>query len=324
MTKIGIPRSLFYYYYFPLWSTYFKEIGYEVIVSNTTNKNIATKGVQLTVDEVCFPVKVYFGHVENLISKADYIFCPRIVSIEPKAYICPKFMGLPDMIKASFENKVNILSPTICLQKNVEQDHKSAFIKVAKDLKIHGKTADNAWDSAKKAQMSYEKLLQEKLTPIDALKVYTGNQVVEEVYKKHTPTLAILGHGYNLYDEYLSMNIINKLRGNGFNVISPDMVENALIDKYSGRLRKKIFWTLGKRIMGSLYDFIENKKVEGIVYIASFGCGPDSLIGHLAEGYIRKNHIPFMLITVDEHTGEAGINTRLEAFIDMLKRREAV
>ncbi|KUO50511.1 MAG: hypothetical protein APF76_07610 [Desulfitibacter sp. BRH_c19] len=324
MTKIGIPQSLFYYYYFPLWSTFFKEIGYEVVVSNTTNKNIATKGVQLTVDEVCFPVKIYFGHVANLISKADYIFCPRIVSIEPKAYICPKFMGLPDMIKAAFEEKVKLLTPTICLQKNQEQDHKTIFVKMANGLGIHHKIADKAWLNATTVQTDYENLLKKKLTPVDALKIISGNKEVEEVYIENAPTLAILGHGYNLYDEYLSMNIIKKLRGNEFNVISPEMVENNLIDKYSSRLRKKIFWTLGKRIMGSLYDFIENNRVEGIIYIASFGCGPDSIIGHLAENLIRKSDIPFMLITVDEHTGEAGINTRLEAFLDMLKRREAV
>ncbi len=323
MTTIGIPQSLFYYYYYPLWSTYFKEIGYEIVVSYNTNKNIATKGVQLTVDEVCFPVKIYFGHVENLISKAEYIFCPRIVSIEPKAYICPKFMGLPDMIRASFGEKANFLTPTICLQKNLEQDHKTVFIDMGKELGVHYKKANKAWVRAKKAQTDYENILKKKLTPVDALKG-TDNQKIVEVYKEHAPTIAILGHGYNIYDEYLSMDMIKKLRCNGFNVITPDMVENDLIDKYSTRLRKKIFWTLGKKIMGSLYEFIENNKVDGIIYIASFGCGPDSLIGHLAEGFIRKNDVPFMLITVDEHTGEAGINTRLEAFLDMLKRREAI
>jgi len=324
MIKIGIPQSLFYYYYYPLWSTYFKEIGCQVVVSNSTNKNIATRGVQLTVDESCFPVKVYFGHVEDLLSKVDYIFCPRIVSIEPKEYICPKFMGLPDIVKAAFGHKVKWLTPTIALKKYCQQEHKTVFTDMAKELDIDTKIADYAWERAIKAQSYYEKLILKELTPNDALEVFLGKKTEEELQNKDAPNIALLGHGYNLYDQYLNMNLIKKLRANGFNILTPDMVDKEVISYHNSKLRKRIFWTLGKKIIGSLYDFSEKNRVQGIIYVASFGCGPDSMIGHLAESYIRKNNIPFMHLTLDEHTGEAGVNTRLEAFLDMLKRREAV
>jgi len=324
MTRIGIPQSLFYYYYYPLWSTYFKEIGCQVVVSNNTNKNIATRGVQLTVDESCFPVKVYFGHVEDLLSKVDYIFCPRIVSIEPKEYICPKFMGLPDMIKAVFGHRVKWLTPIIALKKDCQQEHKTVFTDMAKELDVDTKLADYAWEKAIAAQLSYEKLLLKELNPNDALEVFSGNKTEEELQKTDAPNIALLGHGYNLYDQHLNMNLIKKLRDNGFNVLTPDMVKKDIINHHNSRLRKRIFWTLGKKIIGSLYDFSEKSRIEGIIYVASFGCGPDSMIGHLAENYIRKNNIPFMQLTLDEHTGEAGVNTRLEAFLDMLNRREAV
>ncbi|MBS3969416.1 MAG: hypothetical protein KGZ94_04770 [Clostridia bacterium] len=322
--RIGIPQSLFYYYYYPLWSTYFKETGCHVVVSNNTNKNIATRGVQLTVDEACFPVKIYFGHTENLLSRVDYIFCPRIVSIEPKEYICPKFMGLPDMVKAAFNHKVKWLTPTIALKKNCQQEHKTAFIAMARELKIDSKLAHHAWDKAVKAQLNYEKFLLKELTPNDALEVFSGSKTEKKLSNRDAPSIAVLGHGYNLYDPHLNMNLIKKLRDHGFNILTPEMVDKEIINQQSSKLRKRIFWTLGKKIIGSLYDFSENNRIQGIIYVASFGCGPDSLIGHLAEGYIRKNNIPFMLLTLDEHTGEAGVNTRLEAFLDMLRRREAV
>ena len=324
MTKIGIPQSLFYYYYYPLWSTFFKEIGCQVVVSNNTNKNIATRGVQLTVDESCFPIKVYFGHVEDLLSKVDYVFCPRIVSVEPKEYICPKFMGLPDIIKVAFNHKIKWLTPIIALKKNCQQEHKAAFTGMAKELDIDTKLADYAWEKATTAQLDYEKLLLKELTPNDALEIFLGNQTEKNFQKKDVPNILLLGHGYNLYDQHLNMNLIKKLRANGFNVLTPDMVDKEIINHHNNKRSKKIFWTLGKKIIGSLYDFSEKDRVQGIIYVTSFGCGPDSMIGHLAESYIRKNNIPFMNLTLDEHTGEAGINTRLEAFLDMLKRREAV
>ena len=99
--KVGIPRGLFYFYHYPLWKTFFRDLGVEVEVSSDTNRTILDKGIQLALDETCLPVKVYYGHVWQLCNRqVDYIFLPRIVSIEPKSYICPKFMGMPDMIKS--------------------------------------------------------------------------------------------------------------------------------------------------------------------------------------------------------------------------------
>ncbi|HWJ02597.1 MAG TPA: hypothetical protein VNU93_02885, partial [Verrucomicrobiae bacterium] len=58
--------------------------------------------------------------------------------------------------------------------------------------------------------------------------------------------------------------------------------------------------------------------------LSCFGCGPDSMVGDMVERACRRNSKPFMMLTLDEHTGEAGVITRLEAYIDMLKRRQKV
>ncbi len=287
-----------------------------------TNKKIATRGIHSTVDEVCFPIKIYFCHVEQLLEKVDYIFCPRIVGIEPKAYICPKFMGLPDMVKGTFKENIKIIAPTIKIEKDQIFEHKKIFLNVAGELGSNYTTALNAWKAAKEKQDKYNNLLQKEINPLDALKIVLEEKKYENDLTK--PKIAVMGHGYNLYDSYLNMNLIEKVTKQGFKVVTPDMVADHVINHYNSKLRKKVFWSLGKKIVGSLINFIENKEIQGIIYIASFGCGPDSLIGHIAENHIRKNKIPFMLLTIDEHTGEAGINTRLEAFLDMLKRRKAV
>ena len=109
---IGIPRALFYYYLFPLWDVFFRELGYQVILAPTTDKRMVDLGIQKAVDEVCYPVKIYYGHVASLLDKVDYLFLPRLISIQRKSYICPKFMGLPDMIRANFSRLPAVIEHT--------------------------------------------------------------------------------------------------------------------------------------------------------------------------------------------------------------------
>ena len=106
--EIGIPRALSFYTYYPFWHGFFEGLGIKVILSDPTTKKTLSEGAALVVSETCLPVKVYAGHVLNLIEKGvKKIFVPSIQSIAPKIYNCSKIRGLPDIIrnviKADFE-----------------------------------------------------------------------------------------------------------------------------------------------------------------------------------------------------------------------------
>src|SRR5690554_5245601 len=116
-TSVGIPRALFYYEYAPLWVNFFTELGTEVVVSRKTNKKILNDGTLVSVDDACIPVKLYHGHVINLKDKVDFLFIPRIMGITEKEYICPKFCGLPEMIKHSINDLPKIINTKIDLMK---------------------------------------------------------------------------------------------------------------------------------------------------------------------------------------------------------------
>ena len=75
------------------------------VVSRMTTKEILKQGVRVGVDEACLPVKVYLGHCLNLMSECDLLLVPRIVNLRKKEFICPKFMGLPEMVKAAVTNE---------------------------------------------------------------------------------------------------------------------------------------------------------------------------------------------------------------------------
>lgn len=321
--KIGIPRALFFYYCYPFWKAFFKNLGQEIILSMPTNKNIAKAGIELAVDDACLPVKVFYGHVYELKNKVDILFIPRIVSIEPKKYICPKFLGLPDMIKVNIEGLPDIIDTPLNLYNGKLQilDH---IFSIGKTL---GKTKSEvilAYYKALKHFNSYKNNIRKKnILPSDLL---NDEKDFEDNNKIKKFKILLLGHPYIMYDNFISMNIIQKLKKNNVELITYEMVRNEDIKKGASNLSKKeLFWTLGKNIIGSAFYFLDHKQkyIDGIIHIASFGCGPDSLVGELLENNVRKKYdIPFLYLNLDEQSGEAGFNTRLEAFLDILERRK--
>ena len=97
MMRIGVPRALLYYQYYPMWKTFFEHLGAEVVVSSPTTREMFTSGCSRVIADICLPVKVFCGHVLSLVDNCDYVFIPSICSVEEKVYSCPKFIGLPDL-----------------------------------------------------------------------------------------------------------------------------------------------------------------------------------------------------------------------------------
>ncbi|MBE9469774.1 MAG: hypothetical protein IMY78_00825 [Chloroflexi bacterium] len=92
MIKVGIPRALYYYQYYPACKAFFEELGAETVLSPPTNKAILSSGSARAVGETCLPVKVFFGHVRFLVDKCDCVFIPAIRSLGRKAYHCSKLL----------------------------------------------------------------------------------------------------------------------------------------------------------------------------------------------------------------------------------------
>jgi len=118
------------------------------------------------------------------------------------------------------------------------------------------------------------------------------------------------------------MNIIKKLMDNNIKIITAEMIEETISRHYASTLPKRMFWSQGQKVLGSSFSLIDRKTIDGIIYISAFGCGIDSVLIELVEEKAKERNTPFTLITIDELTGEAGINTRIEAFLDMLDWRK--
>ena len=112
--KLGMPKAMSYYYYYPFLYGFFKTLGVEIILSDNTTKKTLAEGASRVVTETCLPVKVFVGHVLNLIEKGvDKIFVPSYQSIAPKIYNCSKIRGLPDLIRSVVKEKFTLVEPTL-------------------------------------------------------------------------------------------------------------------------------------------------------------------------------------------------------------------
>lgn len=345
--RVGIPRSLFYYRFISFWETFFSELGAEVIVSEPTNKRILDDGVKTCVDEACLPVKLFHGHAINLMNRVDYLLVPRFTSISHGEYICPEFGGLPDMLRFALKGLPELLDTEINMRKS-DKGAIKATIEMGERLGAGKHEVKAAYRTAACSLRRFK--CQElcgmipylgdvsssfryrngqngkKMGDVDRLSNIEKN-VPRGEGERNIPgdgrmKIAVIGHPYNIYDPYISMNIVEKLRKYGADVTTIEMIKTDDINKQASRLNKPMFWNYGRSAYGAAVHMAASGEINGIICVASFGCGIDSFVNDLIERKIRREYrIPLITITIDEHSGEAGFNTRLEAFIDMLNWR---
>lgn len=294
--KVGIPKGLLYYKYYPFLETFFGELGAEIVTSVNTNKVILDEGVKYCVDEACLPIKIFHGHVSSIKDKCDIIVIPRIMQLRKREYICPKFCGLPEMILNNISDMPRAITEPI---------YATTEAKLFDWVKVAGKTIT-------KDKFKIEKAFNRALNAQHKHKTGIKNENYEL-------NVALSGHPYNIYDNYVNMNVIKKLNKLGVGVITEEYIDGKMIDNEVKNLYKKPFWTFTRNNYGFTINATNKSDINGIIYISSFNCGIDSVTIELIKD--KVGDYPFLILKVDEHTGEAGLDTRIEAFVDMIERR---
>lgn len=324
LMEIGIPRALSYYNYFPFWYGFFTGLGIDIVLSDKTTKQTMSVGSSLVVPETCLPVKVYAGHIMNLLDKGiDKIFVPSIQSIDYKIYNCSKIRGLPDLIRNVIKKDFTIIEATL----DKSDKNKGLYDFLAEAVKPFGITdSDKIKEASKKGWQVYNNfhVMTRSGFPFQkALKYAIENKVViAENSKTYPISIALIAHGYNLYDERVSMKIFDKLEKLDTKVYTAIQLTNEQMAEGIKSMQSKLYWANEYEITGAAAHYINDKNIDGIITINAFGCGPDSLMLERIVRYSRKFNKPILNLSIDEQTGEAGFVTRIEAFIDMLYRKK--
>ena len=261
MKKIGIPRGMLYYENLPYWKDYLEGIGLEVVLSKKTNKDIMNSGILTSVDEACLPVKILHGHVDYLKDKVDYIYLPKVISLYKREYCCPKILGLPDMVKNSIEGLPKVIDVMFDLDKRggLEKGYRDLGSRLGASSKSSFISYKNAIDKGDK----YKTWLESELLPY------------KYIFNEGKANILVLGHNYNVFDEFINMGILSKLVEKNINIFTAEHVSHEEIRKHSSYSKKRLFWTHGRRLVGAANYYILNKKIDGIIFLSSFGCGLD-------------------------------------------------
>lgn len=292
---IGIPRALFYYYDTDLILNFFKELGVNVIISNKTTKKTIELGSKYAQSEMCLALKNYIGHVYELKEKADYILIPRIDNYYTFNQTCTNFLAARDIVANIFD--INVLDYNIDL--NNSNTLKKGLYKIANKLNIESNRISKAYSIAyKKSKENRDKIIRENLNKLQSKK------------KK----VLIISHNYNTYDNLIGVPIINMLRKENIEIIYSDRFDINKSIKICENKYKDIYWKYSKEMIGA-YEICKDK-IDGIVLISTFPCGLDSLANELLISQLK---LPYLNIIIDDINGDAGIETRVESFIDILK-----
>lgn len=331
--RVGVPRSLSFFYLWPLYETFLNEIGVTPVESPKTGVRDLSCLSLCPTDEPCVSVKVAFCHAKRLLDAGvDVLFVPTVVSLSDRGYCCPKMMGLPAMLRAGLDLSCSqVASPVIDMKDDPggwpESWVYAAWSMGAKDTRRATGALEKgleAWQAAERAAVWSAPLphVSPGGDPVGDRGRDPG-RVPDRDPGRRTGSAggvtAVMGHAYVLQDIFAS-KVVDVARSYG-EVFLAEMVE---AQEARAELRTVFdgekMWSIEGHILGAALSLIRRRRVDRLVFVSAFSCGPASII----EGYIMQgaedHNVPFLSLCVDEHSGEAGLITRLEAFMDSTAR----
>ncbi len=296
---IGLPRALLYYRYRTLWKTFFEQLGLETTVSGPTSRKTLDEGAELAPDESCLSVKIFLGHVKELAGTCDYILIPRMVNFGPQRSMCVRFASLYDLTRNLFRDSgqkflaydINVVEGT---------DERAAILEMGKSLGFQAGEVKRAYAAGKKAEEAEwrERVKrQERLCKTDGIKIL------------------LCAHSYVIEDPYIGKVIPGYLKSMGVTPIRADIVDRDAALKKSRELSPTCKWEFSREILGGTVQRLN--QVDGVILVSAFPCSPDAMVDDLL---LRRLHgLPVLSLVLDGQDGSAGVETRLESFIDIIR-----
>lgn len=321
--KIGVPRALSYYNNYPFYYGFLSSLGFEIVLSDKTTTKLINDGAGHVVSDTCLPIKVFVGHLINLLDKGvDTIFVPSLQSTDYKINNCSKIRGLPEIIRNVIDRPFKMIEPT--LDKTEGLNIKDFCYETAHQLGIFDEDLIEiaimaGWECYNRFIKMAKSGVSQKVAIESAIQ---NKQAIKKMELVKPLSVVVMAHGYNLYDERLSMRLLDKLEKMGVKAFTAlDITREQQLNSIK-ELGEIQYWANELDLTGTAAFYLLNNSVDGIIALSAFGCGPDSLMVDEIQYHANERNMPMIHLTIDEHTGEAGFVTRLEAFVDMLSRKK--
>lgn len=318
---IGYPRMLTFHEYFPFFRAFFSELGFSLLLSPPTSAEIVRQGVSRVASATCFPTKVAHGHAAwmqaaVLEGKAGWMLVPSLretfptAEAHPYANHCSYIQFIPDLVDEALGLKasgVRLIRPALHFRMGREQvlrelERTAAALGVSSKAEVR-----HACDKAFAAQTLFREAR-------NAL----GREALEAL-GSGGKAVVLVGKAHNIHDPGTNMNLARILRGMGIQTIPGDLLD-LFHSPEVGEAWRNMTLAMGQRTLAAA-DIIRRDARLNAVYLANFGCVNDSMYPRFFGREMGEK--PFLLLEIDEHSAEAGVVTRCEAFLDAVANFDA-
>ncbi|WP_415280037.1 acyl-CoA dehydratase activase-related protein [Clostridium perfringens] len=308
---IGLPMVLNMYENIPLWATFFKELGFKVVLSDESNKKMYLKG-QHTIpsDTVCYPAKLAHGHIENLISKnIEHIFYPCMSynfdeGISDNCFNCPVVAYYPELLKTNVKelDSNNFMMEYLSLnnKKLLSRQLYEILNKTFGDIKQ--KEVKNALEKAYIEYEKYTKHIKEK-----------GEEFIEYAKNNNKKVIVVAGRPYHI-DPEINHGIDKVLSSLGIVVLTEDSIE---VSHEKPKVNILNQWTYQARLYNAAYYVAKNKDME-LIQLVSFGCGTDAITSDEVKDILERNNKIYTQLKIDETNNLGAAKIRIRSLLEAI------
>ncbi len=301
---VGVPVAFSVHSLWPLYSWYFHALGVRTVLS----EKVSAEGIARQESNYCFPVEIAHGAVQDLLDRGvDYLFLPHFRDMPSEeeapvhACVCPLTQGLPFLIRQAFGlDDAKILRPLVSFNHGWDAS-RPAFEELALQLGFTRGEGARAYGLGVAAYQEFLRAYRKK-----------GQEVLAEIRANpDTLYVALLGRPYNAFTRDANMGIPRKITSQGVTVVPFDMIYDPESEIFSNN-----YWYYGQQDMKAVNRVKEIPNLY-LTWISNFSCAPDSFLLHYVRWMMGQK--PYLVLEIDSHTADAGLDTRVEAFLDIVE-----
>ncbi len=308
---VGIPFVLMIHKFFPMANAFFTSLGFNVVLTEPTNEETIRLSQQLAQGETCYPVKLIYGHMQQLIEqKVDYIFLPTIHTMKHEKSHVKHNYGCVYMQTAAVsvaraldieKHGIKLLSPVFDLDFGQEA-MAGAMVGLGKVLGIPK-------PFCVKALLAGAMAVRRHTAAVEKM----GKELLDSLSSSDR-VLVLVTRNYGISDPILNMGIPGLLLERGYKVITLSHLPAHSLD--ISREYENLFYPFGQHILSGAKIIAAHPNLYA-VYLTNHGCGPDTMLSHLFRQEMGDK--PYLQIEVDEHFSNVGVITRIDAFLNSLE-----
>lgn len=315
MGTIGIPRVLNIYENFPYWFTFFTSLGFRVLISDKSSKELFNTGLDTMPSQtVCYPAKLVHGHIANLISrgiKRIFYPCIQMEVKEPgtdNSYNCPVVCSYPELIRLNVDaiknENVDFISPFLPL--NEPKSMEASLVNLMKPFGIEEYDVRIAVRKAERELGNFKNDIRQK-----------GEETIKYLEETGGTGVVLSGRPYH-GDTEINHGIPELIVSNGLAVLTEDSI--AHLGQVERPLKAVDQWTYHGRLYKAASFVAEHENLE-LIQLNSFGCGLDAVTTEQVYDILERHEKLHTVIKIDEGGNLGAVRIRIRSLIAAIQDR---